>query len=80
MSQATVIYALNVGNELVDRSTPDGAARICFIDRDLVFQGAGKIVSWDVFAGRAGEQRLQVLLAASWVNSTGCTPLQLRLR
>jgi hypothetical protein len=37
-----------------------GATRICFIDRDLVFAGKGKVVSWDVFAGRAGEQRLMV--------------------
>ena len=37
-----------------------GAARISFIDRDLVFAGKGKVVSWDVFAGRAGEQRLMV--------------------
>ena len=49
-----------LGNELIDRATPDGAQRISFIDRTLIFPRDGRIISWDVFAGRAGEQRLQV--------------------
>ena len=49
-----------VGNELIDRAHPDGASRITFIDRDLVFARAGKVVSWDVFTGRAGTMRMQV--------------------
>ena len=68
---ASVIYASVLGNELVDRSTPDGAARISFIDRDLMFAGNGKIVSWDAYAGRAGEQRLQVWRVGNG-DGTGC--------
>jgi hypothetical protein len=49
-----------VDGRQIDRSTPDGASRISFIDRSLMFQNDGRIVSWDVFAGRAGQQRLQV--------------------
>ena len=48
-----------VTNDLIDRAHPDGASQICFIDRSLELQQAGKIVSWDVYAGRAGEQRLR---------------------
>jgi hypothetical protein len=58
MARGTV--GSRVGNDLIDRAYPDGASQICFIDRSLEFQMDGKIVSWDIYAGRAGEQRLQV--------------------
>ena len=54
-----------VTNDLIDRAHPYGASQICFVDRSLELQQAGKIVSWDVYAGRAGEQRLQVWRPAS---------------
>jgi hypothetical protein len=37
----------------------------------LQFEGAGRIVSWDVFAGRAGTQRLQVWRVGNG-DGTGC--------
>ena len=70
--QASVIYAELIGNDLIDRSNPDGARRICFIDRSLTFPARGKIMSWDVFAGRAGEQRLQVWRPGG-VDAVGCS-------
>jgi hypothetical protein len=45
-----------IGNDLIDRAHPDGASQIWSIDCSLEFQMDGKIVSWDIYAGRAGEQ------------------------
>jgi hypothetical protein len=59
-SDAPQLEGGSVGNDLIDRAHPDSAAKITFIDRDLVFHAAGKVVSWDVFTGRAGAMRMQV--------------------
>jgi hypothetical protein len=70
LARKGAIYASYIGNELIDRATPDGASRISFIDRDLMMMGNGKVVSWDVYAGRAGTQRLQIWREASGEGDT----------
>ena len=57
---ASVVYDSPVENLQIDRAHPDGASRISFVDKDLVFHAAGKVVSWDIFTGRAGTMRMQV--------------------
>jgi hypothetical protein len=49
-----------VGNPIQDRSTPDSASNIQFVDKSLVFAGVGRVIAWDIFTGRAGSQRLQI--------------------
>ena len=49
-----------VGNSIQDRETPDGASNVQFVDLGLVFAETGRVVSWDLYTGRAGRQALQV--------------------
>ena len=49
-----------MGNELIDRETPDGATNIQFVDLSLPFPSSGRLTAWDWYAGRAGEMSLQI--------------------
>ena len=51
---------ISVANPLIDRSTPDSASQITFVDSSLVFAAAGKLISWDMYTGGKGRIHLQV--------------------
>ena len=51
---------LVVGNPTSDRQTPDSAANIFFVDKNLIFPANGAIRAWDIYVGRPGEGFMQV--------------------
>ena len=48
------------GNPIVDRTTPDGAQNIQFVDTTLAFTDVGKVIAYDIFTGRSGTQAIQI--------------------
>eukprot|EP01050_Picozoa_sp_SAG11_P005434 SAG11_NODE_384_length_9897_cov_11.158502_2_plen_192_part_00 len=49
-----------LGNELSDRTHPDSASQIAFVDTSLRFERDGVLLSWGLFTGSSGRIRLQV--------------------
>ena len=76
-----------IGNDVINRSSLDGASYINFIDPTLSFNEAGVIESWDIYAGRANSEfSLQVfrstgstnefeLIGENYFSSAGATGL-----
>ncbi|MCF2948034.1 hypothetical protein L0668_07950 [Paraglaciecola aquimarina] len=66
---STQTFASLIGNEVIDRTSIDGASNINFVDTSLIFQHDGFITSWDIYAGRANSEfSLQVLRATGTAN------------
>jgi hypothetical protein len=77
-----------LGNDVINRSSVDGASNINFIDSNLAFAYNGKVTSWKIFAGRASSEfALQVfrstgttneytLIGSNYFSSAGGTGVQ----
>ena len=52
--------AETVGNAITDRQSTDTISRHHFVAPSLRFSGNGKVLSWDIYAGRTGALNLQV--------------------
>ena len=66
---------ITVGNELIDRETPDGASNIQFVDLHLPFGSSGRLLAWDWFAGRPGDTMLQIWRPDTETCDTTCFTL-----